>query len=106
MPKERNVVTEASNAVSAQIIDALIKKFKIDFSSFKKKDIEKALYPVLQPIVGTLNQIRYDSQMAIADDWDRSDSGFEAQIENIEEVCPELNEEYDYPNGRDEIDED
>ena len=34
--------------------------------------------------------LREDAEMALNNDWDRSDSGFEAQLEIIDEALKEL----------------
>jgi len=41
---------------------------------------------VFEPLVSTLNTLRNDAEMALNDEWDRTDSGFEAQIILIDNV--------------------
>ena len=41
---------------------------------------------VFEPLVSTLNTLRKDAEMALNNEWDRTDSGFEAQITLIDMV--------------------
>jgi hypothetical protein len=41
---------------------------------------------VFEPLVSTLNTLRKDAEMALNNEWDRTDSGFEAQIILIDDV--------------------
>jgi len=41
---------------------------------------------VFEPLVSTLNTLRKDAEMALNNEWDRTDSGFEAQITLIHMV--------------------
>jgi hypothetical protein len=41
---------------------------------------------VFEPLVSTLNTLRKDAEMALNNEWDRTDSGFEAQIILIDNV--------------------
>ena len=41
---------------------------------------------VFEPLVSTLNTLRKGAEMALNNEWDRTDSGFEAQITLIDMV--------------------
>ena len=41
---------------------------------------------VIKPLISTLNTLREDAEMALNGEWDKTDSGFEAQIDLIDMV--------------------
>ena len=42
--------------------------------------------PVIEPLINALETLREDAEMALNNEWDRTDSGFEAQISLIDMV--------------------
>ena len=42
--------------------------------------------PVIEPLINALETLREDAEMALNNEWDRTDSGFEAQISLINDV--------------------
>ena len=42
--------------------------------------------PVIEPLINALETLRKDAEMALNNEWDRTDSGFEAQISLINDV--------------------
>ena len=42
--------------------------------------------PVIEPLINALETLRKDAEMALNNEWDRTDSGFEAQISLIDMV--------------------
>ena len=44
----------------------------------------------IRKLQGVLQLIHQDAEMALADVWDRSDDGFQCQIDSIVEVFPEV----------------
>ena len=47
---------------------------------------ESVFEDVVKPLISTLNTLRQDAEMALNGEWDRTDSGFEAQITLINMV--------------------
>ena len=47
---------------------------------------ESVFEDVVKPLISTLNTLRQDAEMALNGEWDRTDSGFEAQIILIDDV--------------------
>jgi len=53
-----------------------------------RKLVEKAstLAPALDKLIEAAQCVHVDCEMALSNDWDRSDDGFKAQMENIAEA--------------------
>ena len=47
---------------------------------------ESVFEDVVKPLISTLNTLRQDAEMALNGEWDKTDSGFEAQITLIDMV--------------------
>jgi len=47
---------------------------------------ESVFEDVVKPLISTLNTLRQDAEMALNGEWDKTDSGFEAQITLINMV--------------------
>jgi hypothetical protein len=79
---------EQTNIIYAeQIKDILIAmaiedKLPLDMTTLDSSVFDK----VLEPLVSTLNTLRLDAEMALNGEWDKTDSGFEAQITLIDMV--------------------
>jgi len=70
-----------------QIKDVLVAlaiedKLPMDMTTLDASVFDK----VFEPLVSTLNTLRKDAEMALNNEWDRTDSGFEAQIILIDNV--------------------
>ena len=70
-----------------QIKDVLVAlaiedKLPMDMTTLDASVFDK----VFEPLVSTLNTLRKDAEMALNNEWDRTDSGFEAQITLIDMV--------------------
>ena len=57
-------------------------KLPMDMTTLDSEVFEK----VVEPLISTLNTLRNDAEMALSGEWDRTDSGFEAQIILIDDV--------------------
>lgn len=55
-----------------------------------KQKQHKVSPKLMDEITGVLQTVRLDARMALLDDWDRSDEGFEYQIEIIDRVLTKL----------------
>ena len=47
---------------------------------------ESVFEDVVKPLISTVNTLRQDAEMALNGEWDKTDSGFEAQITLINMV--------------------
>jgi len=54
----------------------------MDMTTLDSEVFEK----VVEPLISTLNTLRKDAEMALKGEWDKTDSGFEAQITLIDMV--------------------
>ena len=57
-------------------------KLPMDMTTLDSSVFDK----VVEPLISTLNTLRNDAEMALNGEWDRTDSGFEAQIILIDDV--------------------
>lgn len=82
-------ITE-KNAPALRIQCGKIKRVLLDLVAEDKlpmdlNDLPWTVFaPAIAEMVDTLQSVADDANMALSDDWDRSDVGFEAQIELIE----------------------
>jgi hypothetical protein len=61
---------------------ALEDKLPLDMTTLDSEVFES----VFEPLISTLNTLKEDAEMALNGDWDKTDSGFEAQITLIDMV--------------------
>ncbi len=45
---------------------------------------------LLDELAELLTDLHFDAEMALSDDWERSDNGFQCQIDNIESFFPKV----------------
>ena len=57
-------------------------KLPMDMTTLDSSVFDK----VVEPLISTLNTLRKDAEMALNGEWDKTDSGFEAQITLIDMV--------------------
>lgn len=57
-------------------------KLPLDMTTLDSEVFEK----VFEPLISTLNTLKEDAEMALNGEWDKTDSGFRAQITIIDMV--------------------
>lgn len=78
---------QAKMNYAEQIKDILVAlaiedRLPLDMTTLDSEVFEK----VFEPLLSTLSTLREDAEMALNGDWDKTDSGFEAQITLIDMV--------------------
>lgn len=68
---------------------AIEDKLPQDISQLSEVDLSKVVQPFIERLESVLRTIREDANMALSDEWDRSDDGFESQISVINSVINE-----------------
>jgi hypothetical protein len=78
-------------------ITEILKKELPSLTSTRAKEVAKLITgPTglnLKEIIEVLQCLHTDAQMAVRDDWDRTDDGFESQMRIIDDALPYLGAE-------------
>jgi hypothetical protein len=79
---EQTIMNYTEQIKDVLVALAIEDKLPMDMTTLDASVFDK----VFEPLVSTLNTLRKDAEMALNNEWDRTDSGFEAQITLIDMV--------------------
>jgi hypothetical protein len=79
---EQTIMNYTEQIKDILVAMAIEDKLPMDMTTLDSSVFDK----VLEPLVSTLNTLREDAEMALNGEWDKTDSGFEAQITLIDMV--------------------
>ena len=79
---EKTIINYTEQIKDILVALAVEDKLPLDMTTLDSEVFEK----VVEPLISTLNTLREDAEMALNGKWDKTDSGFEAQITLIDMV--------------------
>ena len=79
---EKTLINYTEQIKDILVALAVEDKLPLDMTTLDSEVFEK----VVEPLISTLNTLREDAEMALNGKWDKTDSGFEAQITLIDMV--------------------